>query len=317
MIGITTRTYMGDSLSLPPVRLSHTGITMYEECGFKYYLRYIEKFVSKNKGSALVFGTAIDAGLNYLILNKDDLKGAMFRFDRKWSKQPDHTYKNVKIKGGKFVTYTKSNHSPELLTEADERRLKDCPAVELATWYSMRRKGHILIKAYHDHLLPQIGKVISAQKMLTLTNAEGDVIVGVVDLIAELLDGRTALLDNKTSSIKYKDDSVRESIQLAMYKWIMEETESVNIEALGYMVVNKKLLKGGVAKTQLIVDEVNDEIIEKTINRINAIVVKIKNKEFPQNKRSCRTFYGDCDYKKYCFNNKCMDDLIDMKKEKK
>lgn len=280
------------------VRISNTALDKYESCPRSYKYRYIDKLVSKTKSSALCFGIAIDAGINFLLENPNNLQGAIFRFDRSWCKQNDNHYKKVRLKNAEFLTFSKNDSDESLLTEKDKLDGKYIP------WKSLRRKGHILLKAYQEQILPKIKKVISTQKTVKLVNNEtNDEIIGIVDMIVELFDGKIALLDNKTSSIKYQEDSVKNSAQLAMYKWIIEETENLNIDALGYLVLNKKLLKNNVVKTQIIIDQVNDEKIDEVIHKINTTVQKIKNQEFDMNLSSCKTFYGKCDYFDICHNN--------------
>ena len=68
-------------------KISSSSIRMYSECGKKYENHYVHKLRSKTIGGALLFGSAIDQGLNFLLLNPTDLPGAIAVFEKTWNFQ--------------------------------------------------------------------------------------------------------------------------------------------------------------------------------------------------------------------------------------
>jgi len=118
----------------------------------------------------------------------------------------------------------------------DQKKLKgwvnlsedDKKLYNMANYLSMRRKGHIMIRDYEKKILPKIKDVLAVQKHLKLKNTSGDEVVMILDLIAELHNGKRYLLDNKTSSIRYTQDMVERSQQLIGYFHAAKEEYKLN-----------------------------------------------------------------------------------------
>jgi hypothetical protein len=295
-----------------PIKLSNTAITMYNDCARKFKYHYIDKLVSKEKGSPLYFGAAVDEGLTHLLKTKD-LQGALFRFHRFWAKQSDNTYTKVRLRDNPNVKYSKSDLDEHLLTAADRKHMEksQCPVVE---WYSLKRKGELLIKAYYDQILPLIDTVDSTQLVLTLDDGNGNILKGVIDLVCKMKDGRFVILDNKTSSVKYTEESVKESFQLSLYKLLAQEN-GMEVDGLGYLVLNKKVGKKGIVNTQVIInDSVNDDDLNVVLDKVNEVLDNIKQENFIPNFNSCKSYFGKCQFYNKCHEN---DDsnLICIKKE--
>ena len=280
------------------MRLSYSGREKYEQCGYKYYLHYVMKYRSSLQSSALCFGNALDIALNSLLENTGDCHSV---FDSEWSK-----YKSM----NNSIEYYKSDLDVSLLTE-EERSLP----LQEQNFISLSRKGHKLLDAYQQSIMPRIKKVISIQEEVTLTgyDDEGheteDSIYGKLDLIAVIEDDNNnihhALLDNKTTSEPYPKNAVQSKDQLALYASGFPE-----IESFGYLTLNKKNFK-----TQIIIDKISEErrsqVLEKFINTLH----KIKDNVFDKNKKSCYAFGRRCEYWTHCHEGYFSSDIYQETKE--
>ena len=261
------------------IKLSSTAITTYEECPKKYKLKYIERYSPIVKGNALAFGSAIDAGLERLLLTKD-INKARFSFTRKWLKES----RENTIKYGKDCV------------------IEPCKLGYAIEWLELQEKGYALLKAYEEQILPRIDEVISTQITLQILTPDGDVLKGIIDLIAKTKDGKVIIFDNKTTSVKYTEQDLNESKQLALYKWLAEEN-SMHIDEVGYLVLNKKIGKKGKVNTQFLTTSLNEDHVNNVVDKTNDILHNIKQENFIPNFNGCKSYYGNCDFYDLCHNN--------------
>lgn len=263
-------------------RLSHSSLSRFQTCAKSYEIRYIDRVVSVYKSSALFFGSAIDKAQEHMLKNKAHeacLEESMRILDEEWEQQKDNEGNITDLPKNTTILYSKYDYDGDLLEKPDWRELfkldeqpfearsrveealksgtqwGDIPETDrivynFSSWLSVKRKGHLLLKAYHDQILPQIDTVIEVQREVVLEDSEGNKINGFVDLIAKLKDGRVAVLDNKTSSMDYEPDSVQKSAQLGLYQTILnsyvdDPTHPFKhkIDWAGYLVLNKKIEK--------------------------------------------------------------------------
>lgn len=206
-------------------RLSHSAVQKYNGCSLCYKLHYIDGVRLKKLKSPLLFGSALDTGLNDLLLTKD-LNSAKKMFVDKWE-QPNPN----------DITYLKS----DLDIEIYEHFHKNPGYVEYQEWWTLFYKGIMFIEAYNNEVLPRIKKVIAVQEPISIKNEEGDEITGFLDLIVEWEDGKIYLLDNKSSSYKYEEDSARKNDQLPLYYYATKN--KYKLDGVGYIVLNKKINK--------------------------------------------------------------------------
>jgi hypothetical protein len=329
--------------------LSYTKLRTYDECGYKYYLQYKERIREIVKGSALFFGTAIDKATEACV--KDKSINEFEVFDNVWSYQSINGVRTY-LPECDLVRYSASDFDSDLLTTDDTRFLTakaeeykltwdGCTPVEvynycldekkdsdnplvlkyynLCSWVSLRRKGHLMLKAHREHILPRHIKVLYTQKKIALDNGAGDTLVGYPDLICEWDDGRTIIFDYKTSSVPYKVDAVKESMQLTLY------SHAESIPTCGYIVFLKKIKKnrtkicsscgfngsvtrhktcvnevegkrcnGSYTETlypeceiQIIIDDIPPDNETKVLDNIETTNQKIHNEVFEKNLNSC------------------------------
>lgn len=262
-------------------RLSYSAREKYELCPYKYYLHYVMRYRSSLQSSALCFGNALDLALNSLLEGKQDYHEV---FDSEWSK-----YQDVRIE------YYKSDLDTSLLSE-QELALSN----EEQNFFSLSKKGHLLLESYRKEILPKIKKVISIQEEMTICgydeqgNSTEDSIYGKLDLIAmiETESGEVvkALLDNKTTSEPYPKNSVQKKDQLALYAAGFSD-----IEWFGYLTLNKKNYK-----TQIIIDKIGNEKKEEVIQKFVKSLDDIKNNNFERNTKSCYSFGRRCEFYSHC-----------------
>jgi hypothetical protein len=260
------------------LKLSSSSIRMYSECGRKYELHYVKRLRSKVIGGALLFGSAIDNALNDLLKNKD-IEAANETFRKMWSAQNINGELEVLSKSHKVV-YSDKDFDEELLDANDKIKFSELQLkydylpgktlsevvkvikekksenglqnvkeeertlLSYANWLCMAQKGKLMIKGYHDKVLPQIEEVIEVQKNFSVKNPDGDSIIGLADIILKLKNGDVYLMDNKTSTRQYANDSARKSQQLILYYHVLKA--EYNLKGVGFFVLQKQMKKNRV-----------------------------------------------------------------------
>ncbi len=254
-------------------KLSHSSINRFQMCGESYRLHYIEKLRPNVTHAALIFGSAIDAGLNSLLVPGKETPEVIFEANFLKAKIND---KEHYIPTCTEIVYSNGDFDSDLLTEADYQTIKENDKVtnesrsadylavykdlsdrkkasgfqylksnekvlyNLFNWLCLRRKGLLMISAYRKKVMPKITRVLSVQEAVSLTNTVGDSIIGYVDLVAEI-NGKVVIIDNKTSGMEYDKDAVLSSAQLSLYVHMLEE--KYQTREAGYIVMRKTVIK--------------------------------------------------------------------------
>ena len=326
-------------------RLSFTRINLFQECGKKYELYYEQKLRPDTTSSALIFGRAIDLALNSLLLERD-LSKAKDIFSQELK---ETTLNGIKInpETSDKVIYYDTDLDEELLTKDDKNK-------ENLKYWSLYRKGIIILDSYNGYVLPKIKEVIVCQKRIEIENELGDVIEGTIDLIARLNDGKVYLLDHKTSSSEYSDDSAGKSTQLVLYHYLSRD--NYDLHGVGFIVLNKHIWKkrkkicgvcgydgsGERHKTcskvtegtktrcngewittidptcfiNIILNDVNLNVENMVLDTFDGVNELIKEKKFIPNLNSCVRGKNVCPYYQLCHNKK-YDKLVKIEEEKK
>jgi hypothetical protein len=289
--------------------ISHSAWNKYQTCPRMYKLHYIEKLRPTGKTSALLFGTAVDEGLNSLLLKSGD-PVKTFQENFTWEMCQD-------------IKWFDSDYDPDLLTEEQTESLTG-KTKEYVTWACMRVKGRMLIEQYIEQILPLIEEVHHVQLETSRP--------GQIDAVLSIRGHGMVLVDHKTSARYYKRDSVKSSSQLALY------ARQVGISKAGFCVLSKNINKNKIktckkcghktssahktcnnvidgsrchgefdvtvnpqANIQLIIDDLDAiemDLVEKSVQQTEKA---IKNKVFPMNLNACHNFYGrKCPYFNYC-----------------
>ena len=256
-------------------RLSHSSINTYTSCARKYDLHYNKRLRSKTSTGALLFGSALDQALNKLLETKD-LDEAQKVFYKSWSFGWINN-KGIALSDTDLVLYAKSDFDSDLLTKEDLKKFSDAQylfalhqnktideayaflmdqkstvgyktmtleerkLLSLANWLSLRRKGEIMINSYFGKVLPKIKTVLAVQKQVEIENGDGDRLIGYIDMLLEMQDGKRIVADNKSSSVEYEQDSPAHSQQLILYHHITKDDYQLN--GAGFIVMSKHIIK--------------------------------------------------------------------------
>lgn len=253
-------------------KLSHSAATRYQTCPKSFELHYRRKLRPKIQSSALLFGSALDAGITSLLKGEEkqsaeDVFTFFWRFqDVNGTRQYLTTYTNI--------VYANSDMDVDLLQKEDYEKIKEICSVEsvdkeleevlkekeyfgfkglreerkkflnVCNWFCLYRKGLIMIKTFKEKVLPNIIEVLGTQVYVKLDNGAGDTIVGFADMVVRWKDIKEpVILDLKTSSKEYDEElSVITSPQLTLYVHALSD-QFENTRKAGYIVLNKHIRK--------------------------------------------------------------------------
>lgn len=266
------------------MNISYSKVELFSQCGFKYYLRYVERYSVDQTFTPLLFGTAIDKALNYVLTRK----------------KHKHTV-DPTIAKALFEKYMKAWHGQNELVFFKNEAPKDIEQHDKSThqqlvWDNLLNIGKLMITTYIDEILPTFTEIVSVQTRREIKNETGDTLVLITDFSAKLDDGRTVVLDNKTSSNinkYYGETCVVKSQQLAIYCEFEENRYA------GYVALQKKLVRGKV-KWNIVIDEVPEPQIESAFQKIDGALHDIKNEKFEKDKKNCFSFGRKCEYYNLC-----------------
>jgi hypothetical protein len=252
------------------IRLSHSQVSKYQQCGKAYEFWYIKKIRPTKSKAALLFGTALDRAISHLLKpeNPQDAdatsRTAEQIFDYYWRFQ-EINGSNTYLRDCTSIVYAKSDFDKDLITKEDAEKIGEsletisqvmANRIEMGhngiteeerkianrvMWTCLHHKGHHMISAFRKRVLPKITKVHSTQEYIELTNGE-DKIIGYIDIVAEI-EGHSEpiVLDLKTSASQYEEDSVLTSPQLTLY--VHAVSDKYKTKKAGYIVLNKNLIK--------------------------------------------------------------------------
>lgn len=333
-------------------QLSYTAIEKYKTCPKMYFQHYIRGIREKYVGSPLIFGGAFDEGLNVLLspghpLDYSPLDRAKVKFLVEMKSNKLNGV-DTKLETTDLVAYSNTDFDVDILTDDDLEIIKiefkeddltldylkkvhedlvnlkrtnqlkgvDLREFNFLSWISLQRKGLLFLEAYDKQIIPLIKRVIVVQKEFEIVNDDGDKFKGLIDLVAELHDGRIVVFDNKTSASRYKEDQARTSRQLAGYFGVLQELgffeeHKIDLDKLhiGYLVIVKKIRKKKEPRVdiQVIIDKVDPDLIDAVFEEYDVVNQKIHSGEFPANPENCKSLnFGKC----FCKLNK--DQLVDV-----
>lgn len=355
-------------------RLSHSSVSKWQQCPKLWYYHYEEKLRPKYQSGALFFGSAIDNAINALLKKEGKDPYEIFDYNWKFGRIDGQDEKEFLATSNKIV-FSNTDYDKELLTDDDIEELKkhtllntkdevldyykvlsdlkkrvswnnvsvqDQKLYNHYNWLSLRRKGHLIIKAYEDEIMPNIVKVHAVQKYIKLQNTNGDSIIGYIDAILDYKhNGRvqTVVFDLKTSSIDYADDAVINSPQLSLY--LNAVKKEYNTRVCGFLVAKKQIDKNRVKvcsrcaydgsgarhKTcsnlingvrcegewietikpsvnfQIIINEIPQQTENIVMENYQDIADTMKLGKYTRNFNSCEMPWGPCPMKAVCFKN--------------
>lgn len=257
--------------------ISHSAYNKYVTCPKQYDLHYNKRIRPTGNLCHLVFGAAMDAAFNALLLKKPEtaVTEAQKELDRLLTQSVD-------FKLGE-------DYDPELLTDAEKADLlKECmkfgykgdnvdslaltllgkptlspgqrKALSVLCRASLIAKAKLMIEAFKKEVLPYIDEVIGVQKKAGS---------GFIDMVVRL-KGRSEIFvgDNKTAggwALRniYTEDAVKWSVQLADY------AAYENVSNGLYVVFDKQIKKNRIKQCK-ICGHIPDNNRTKTCNAENA-----------------------------------------------
>lgn len=341
--------------------------------------KYIDKLDPEVEGASLAFGSAIDSGIQAMLEGKSnwlqvfyDNWNSQFIFGQvkqvfdndnigyghkdldvdflepkdyieleNWAKQlgliPQANIVTNEELIGLYKTVSKSKSNPYIKTTQQELKY-----FNRASWLGLKRKGKILMNAFHKDFYPKITKVVAVQKQVNLKDpVSGDSITGFVDMILEIQGhSKPIIFDLKTSSAPYEQSKLDLSPQLTLYSAL--EAQNHNTDLVGYVVLNKNIPKdeigtcmscghtkngrhktcdalkadgtrcGGVWKeskipapqVQVIVTSKSQAQIADLLGDYSNIITAMNNRIIYKNTDRCDNHYGArCPYYNYCHKN--------------
>lgn len=300
-------------------RLSYSSITEYQDCSMKFYLNRVLRLRPTHARTALLFGSALDKGLNHLLETKN-LDESKEKFVDAWS-EGEINGEMVDLENSELVLYSKSDFDPDLA---------DSP------WECLLKKGYMFLEAYNTEILPRIKEVLEVQGESIIKNEEGDELVMKRDLVALMDDGKHYLLDNKSSTGLYPANAAEEATQLMLYYYGIKD--KYRLDGVGYLVLNKTLTKTKVlychqcqvelynnrlkkcptckegldfikfdykVQTQILLNSnINDKYVDMAVEKVDQANQGISNEIYAKTEdRSKCHAYGGCPYKLYCWGN--------------
>lgn len=297
------------------ISLSFSACERYLLSPMSFFLHYYLRLRSKEISSALYFGSALDEALNVLLASPldrspDALLRAKDKFDIAWS-YAEINGERVILSRPEVIKYSKADLDESLLDE-------EIPPSVDRSWASLRVKGHLMLEAYAEQVIPRIKEVHAVQKQISLVNEAGDAFTGIIDLIATLDNGKTFILDNKSSSITYAKDAVETSAQLSTYLEAMRH--EYNLAGAGYIVIPKKIRKQKLPKVpiSIMLGEISEGLISETFQKYDEVLHGVKNGHFPCKPENCRSKPWGCGFEKYCRSEgKDLTGLVYHKERKK
>lgn len=275
------------------IQLSFSAAQRYINSPLSYFLHYFMRLRPELASSALAFGGGIDSGLNSLLCDIRDgrvpsVDKAKAMFDTEFGAIDPHSIKYSKADGDTSV----------LTSEELEKYSQSSIPIES---FCLIKKGHMIIEAYAEQVLPKLEKVFLVQHEVALTNELGDSLIGIVDLVAQI-DGKIYILDNKTSSVKYSEDSAAMSQQLGTYFEALKDR--YKLDGVGYIVIPKNVRKKKEPRIpiEMKFGQIDEKIMHETFEMYETVLDGIKSGEFKCSRNCCKMPWP-CPYKTYCDSN--------------
>jgi RecB family exonuclease len=293
------------------ISLSFSAAQKYLLSPYSWYAHYMLRLRPVAISSPLVWGSAIDEGLNALLAppldrSPEALVKAKEAFNKAW-KIANHNGRVVDLSKPGAVKFSKTEITESLEIEEKVEGID-------RTWAWMKKKGELILEAYAEQIVPQLQEVYEVQSKVDLKNDTDDSFIGIVDVIAKYQD-KVVIFDNKTSGSKYKADSVVTSAQLSTY--FEAKKEQYKPDAAGYIVLQKKLRKKHPrVQIDIIIDDINEELIEQTFQNYDEALAGIKAGKF-ECSGMCKQAFCGCSYQKYCESGQTDMTGLEFVKEKK
>ena len=359
-------------------KTSHSQNSTYIACPQHWYLSYEEKYEAPIQGASTYFGSAVDAAVGEMLDGKQDwLKTFYDRWNKSWSfgkstqifdnpdiiygykdfdqyvlESKDYPQLEMWAKALNLIPQTQLVKPEELVelykkcAEIKKNPYKNITQDQLtyfnrASWLSMKRKGKVLLTAFHTQFYPKVKRVLATQQKATLKDeGTGDAITGFIDMVLEI-DGydKPIIFDLKTAAYPYSQQDIDLTQQLTLYAAM--KGQEYNTDLVGYVVlcknipkntthhcgtcshvktgrhntcdnvVNGQRCKGEWIETvkpepvvQVLIEKKTPQQINDLLSDVGNILLAMKSKIVYKNVSKCNDWYGgQCPYYNACHNN--------------
>lgn len=360
------------------IKTSHSQNNTYIACPTHWDMSYNQGYSNPIEGASTYFGSAVDAAVGDMLEGKQDwLKTFYDRWNKSWSfgkstqifDNPDIIYGHkdfdvhvLEAKDypqlelwAKQLNLIASNSTPTPLelvdlyktcAEIKKNPFKNITPDQLtyfnrASWLSMKRKGKLLLNAFHTQFYPKVKRVLATQQRATIKDdVSGDAITGFIDMVLEI-DGydKPIIFDLKTAGMPYSQEDIDLTQQLTLYA-AMKGNE-YNTDLVGFVVLCKNIpkksvhtcdscghIKTGRHKTcdnvingnrcggnwtetvtpepvvQVMIEKKTPQQIQMLLSDIGNIILAMKSGIVYKNTSKCNDWYGArCPFYNACHNN--------------
>lgn len=351
-------------------RTSYSQNNTYINCPKYWHMNYIEKWEGSIEGASLYYGSAMDAAVTAMLEKKTDWLDIFYdKWNRAYSfgtatqvfDNPNIVFSNkdfdeyvlepadMAILQGWAAKLGVTSDPVDLYKDISSRKKNPYKTVSTdelqyfnrASWLSMKKKGKLLLEAFHTDFYPKIKKVVSTQQRGSITdNNTGDSIVGYIDMVLEI-DGysKPIIFDLKTAAQPYKQEDIDLTQQLTLYSAMKGADYNTNL--VGYVVLCKNIPKEDVSfcskcnykkngrhktcdniltdgsrcngswvdtkickpEIQVLVQEKSQTQIDDLLLDIGNIILAMKNNVVYKNTSKCNNWYGSrCAFYDACYS---------------
>lgn len=249
-------------MPLPREYLSYNQIRIYIECPKKYSFLYIDEKIPPLNDRVLV-GLSFHAAVEF------------------------------------FFTGRMSGAAPALaeLEEEFSRHFNSLQENRELLWKSPRSqaesRGRAFIRCFHDEIAPYM-KPLMCESEYSARLPESDITLkGIIDLVEEDF----TIVDFKTAVRKWSQNKAQRSLQMVIYKYLLEQVHGPVFNRIRYEILFGKTASN--VRRQSIVMTPGEEEEKKMIEIVTHIADLILRGTFPANvNHQCRW----CDFKKICID---------------
>ncbi len=366
------------------VWLSYSGASSFKACPEKFYLS--KEWQAKGNFSYFVFGSAVECGVTSALIDRDrDKMLAEFERNWKMEKADDPE-KSKPIFDNWTIEYSAGDVDIDLFSGEDEVRMdqwvtelfndvtqtwkpkmfeifakmkekkkftdEEDKFYKRVAWLSMKKKGEYMLNSFFDTKLKDIKGLATidgkpaAQLRIDIPSEDGDNIVGYVDYVVEMNDGKIVILDCKTAASAYDDHKLETSEQLKTYAAALSHHFD-EIPEIGYLVLVKKLntekscnacgalrenskLKNCVscgegkyesasysAEVQLMRREIYEDEMDDQLEDYSQVADAVRNKIRYKNPENCFSFGRRCEFYDHCHKGKALEKISGIEPKKK
>lgn len=321
------------------MKLSYSSITLYDFCSEKYRLQRIEKIPEKEFGSALHFGTAIDAALGRVLLTKKQTLTAEEQKDLGTTPMQHflvafRDFNGVTAYETATLSYSFGDAQTHVLQDDDFRdiaeyalrhgieldsseivdrfleetkKLRKDGVLDTATrftfgyiaWKCLYRKAELMLQVYEQEILPQIDYVVGTQISVEIINDFGDNLVGYIDAVVRFKGDAQDTVVDNKTSSKAYSEA---SVKDSLQLAVY--CEKMNLRQAAYAVLDKNMRKNyPMARFQLVKDIFSEEDLDRHFSKVDSTLNNIKEQRFymKATKKECFQFGQKCGYFDICW----------------